>query len=291
MAQQQIPPDTRLVDGKNIINSNATDAQMRLSGAETHAGRTDNPHGVTAAQAGAAPSAHDHDSRYYTETEVNDLLAARDVERDPVRTARIFEDFASGAGGASGNQGSLGWTYVNGTFSPTIAEAGRVGVFRRTTSATAGTYATAFSHSNTNAGNLLGSESWSISWGLRINTNDIDTLVRAGLGVSVTDPPADCTYLEKSLGETNWYGVCRSGGVESRTAILAASTAGWAKLSARRVDATTVAFSVDGGAEVTLAVNTPTAPLLPYLAVLNTAAVDKSVDVDYMLLIVRGLSR
>jgi hypothetical protein len=34
-----------------------------------HASRTDNPHNVTAAQAGAAPALHDHDSRYYTRSE------------------------------------------------------------------------------------------------------------------------------------------------------------------------------------------------------------------------------
>ena len=40
-----------------------------------HTNRTDNPHSVTAAQAGAAPISHTHDERYYTESEANALLA------------------------------------------------------------------------------------------------------------------------------------------------------------------------------------------------------------------------
>lgn len=43
----------------------------------THTGNKNNPHGVTAEQVGAAAANHNHDSRYYTETEVNNLLAAK----------------------------------------------------------------------------------------------------------------------------------------------------------------------------------------------------------------------
>ena len=42
-----------------------------------HISNTNNPHKVTAAQIGAAPSGHTHDDRYYTESEVNTLLAAK----------------------------------------------------------------------------------------------------------------------------------------------------------------------------------------------------------------------
>jgi hypothetical protein len=38
---------------------------------DAHTSRTDNPHGVTYSQAGAAPTVHDHDDRYYTETEAD----------------------------------------------------------------------------------------------------------------------------------------------------------------------------------------------------------------------------
>lgn len=42
-----------------------------------HIASTSNPHGVTASQVGAAASGHTHDERYYTEDEVNNLLAAK----------------------------------------------------------------------------------------------------------------------------------------------------------------------------------------------------------------------
>lgn len=42
-----------------------------------HVSARNNPHGVTAAQAGAAPAVHDHDSRYYTEAEMDTKLAEK----------------------------------------------------------------------------------------------------------------------------------------------------------------------------------------------------------------------
>lgn len=47
--------------------SNNTDVDANT----THRGSTSNPHSVTYSQVGAAASSHTHDSRYYTETEIN----------------------------------------------------------------------------------------------------------------------------------------------------------------------------------------------------------------------------
>ena len=51
------------------------EALANVPAATAHLARTNNPHGVTAAQAGAAPISHTHDERYYTESEANALLA------------------------------------------------------------------------------------------------------------------------------------------------------------------------------------------------------------------------
>ena len=43
----------------------------------SHIGNTNNPHGVTCSQIGAAASGHTHDDRYYTESETDSLLAGK----------------------------------------------------------------------------------------------------------------------------------------------------------------------------------------------------------------------
>lgn len=45
----------------------------------THEGDSSNPHSVTYSQTGAAASSHTHDSRYYTESEVDALLSTLDA--------------------------------------------------------------------------------------------------------------------------------------------------------------------------------------------------------------------
>ncbi len=59
----------------------------------------------------------------------------------------------------------------------------------------------------------------------------------------------------------------------------------------RRVDASTVGFTVNDGTEVTATGNIPTATLSPFIAITNTTANAKSVDIDYFDLMVRGISR
>lgn len=60
MPQQTVDTSTTgdtIREGFVKVSGNATDAEGRLASGENHAGRKDNPHGVTAAQAGAVPIA------------------------------------------------------------------------------------------------------------------------------------------------------------------------------------------------------------------------------------------
>lgn len=57
-----------LVTESGRIDTNA-------SNLSSHIGNTSNPHGVTYSQIGAAPLSHDHDDRYYTESEIDTLLS------------------------------------------------------------------------------------------------------------------------------------------------------------------------------------------------------------------------
>jgi hypothetical protein len=54
-------------------------ASSTITGSDisTHISDTSNPHSVTYTQVGAAPASHTHDDRYYTETEMDALLDAK----------------------------------------------------------------------------------------------------------------------------------------------------------------------------------------------------------------------
>ena len=84
--------------------------------------RTDNPHGVTAAQVGAAAAEHTHDERYYTETEIENksylqksggtmtgaLTAAADAAPT---TAKVRNSSLHSAETTPTQNGAIAWTY------------------------------------------------------------------------------------------------------------------------------------------------------------------------------------
>ena len=66
-------------------------------------------------------------------------------------------------------------------------------------------------------------------------------------------------YFERLAADTNWFGVGRVSGVQTRTDTGVALIADWFNLKMRRVSDTVVAFSVNGAAEVLVSSNTPIA--------------------------------
>ena len=74
----------------------------------------------TAAEVGASPSGHTHDDRYYTETEVNNLMASKQDASSAINTGNIGSqsvNYANSAGSAPAAGGTADCTYsldVNG---------------------------------------------------------------------------------------------------------------------------------------------------------------------------------
>jgi hypothetical protein len=65
-----IPDENGTVTQAHLSFNTATQSELN-----SHTNDSTNPHNVTAAQAGAAPASHNHDGRYYTESEINNLLS------------------------------------------------------------------------------------------------------------------------------------------------------------------------------------------------------------------------
>lgn len=87
-------------DDFNRIEGNAQylkDTKVDETEFNLHANNKNNPHNVTAAQVGAAPSSHTHDNRYYTESEMNTKLTAK-VDKPTSATSGNIAVFDGGPG-------------------------------------------------------------------------------------------------------------------------------------------------------------------------------------------------
>jgi hypothetical protein len=230
-------------------------------------------------------------SQTETDLGVNDTKAVTPLKlRSAVLTAlRIFDDFISGSV-ISGEVGSLGWQFTT-IVANLASSAGRVGVIAVDSSAVSGTYSVMYVRSQPTIGVVVGSDTFDLTFALRLQQTDADTLVRFGMGNDATaNPPANGIYIEKLAADTQFFGVTRSGGVESRTAALATADTSWHKFRIRRLDATTISFSIDGGVQTATA-NIPTTHLQPFVAIRSNTTTQKRIEVDYVDLQVTGLVR
>lgn len=96
--------DTRLTDARTPVAhthpaAEVTDFDAAVT-SSTHAGRVDNPHAVTAAQAGAAPAVHTHTLADVTDSgalAALDTVGAAQIDADAVTTPKIINDAVTNA--------------------------------------------------------------------------------------------------------------------------------------------------------------------------------------------------
>lgn len=210
---------------------------------------------------------------------------------DPLTTLVFVDDFIGGTA-TTGQIGTQSWSFAGGTVSGFLGAANHPGILRRDTSATISTLAYLRQLISTGNHPFLAAELFDLIWIFRLNVNDANTRVRIGLsGDITTDAPAVAIYLEKTLVDTQWFGTVRNASVESRTAALATVDTGWHKIRIRRIDASTVGFTFDANAEVTLATNVPATGLHPGTQIFNNEAAAKTLDHDLFVLRIPGLVR
>jgi hypothetical protein len=219
---------------------------------------------------------------------IDDVEAEIAEEIDPLAVLDISDDFLGGGSATSGSIGELGWIFAGGTFAVGSAPAGHPGVYRRDTGAV--TTTTAYARLTSN---LRPSDLFDETWEFRLNTNDADTRVRMGLSSDwATDTPVAAIYVEKKLADTEWFGAARAASTETRTAALDTVDTDWHTARMRRTSASAVAFSIDGGAEVSVSTNVPTTDAVYIgMQIFNNAAASKTVDLDCFRMRVTGLER
>lgn len=194
----------------------------------------------------------------------------------------LFDDFLFGST-ESGEMGELGWGFTNGTWAITAAVANHPGIAQRTSTAVAGTVASTFTGGGGGTVSLLGSQIDEQNWVILLLTTSTDCDYRFGFFADVTaNPPTHGAYFEKLSTDTNWFGVNRLSAAQTRADMsVAAAAATWFSLKIRRVDATTMAYSIGDGEEVTIATHSPNGVSLAFgFQIIPTTANARSVNVD-----------
>lgn len=171
-------------------------------------------------------------------------------------TATVLRDDFLFASTETGEIGDLGWGFTNGTWNLINPVAGYPGIARRASTAVSGTVASIFTGGGGTSVVIRWDQFDEQTWVIRPVTADADYDIRVGLFSDLTaDPPSNGVYVERLAADAAWYGVTRAGGTQTRSASLGAFAADWVKIKIRRIDATTVGFTVDGGTEVTQTAN------------------------------------
>ena len=206
-----------------------------------------------------------------------------DASRLDLTAAPVFFDEFIVGSTEGGEMGEMGWNFTNGTWTITTATANHPGVARRASTAVSGTVASVFTGGGGTAVSILGSQIDEQSWIVSLVTSSTNCDYRFGFFSDVTaNPPTHGAYVEKLTADTNWFGVNRLSSAETRADLgVAAAASTWFKLKIRRVDATTMAYSIDGGSETTIATHSPNGVSLAFgFQIIPTTANARSVDVD-----------
>jgi hypothetical protein len=222
----------------------------------------------------------------------NEGVTDIDVYHDPVNSSFEYDDFPSGTG-TSTQIGKFGWVATAGAVSVPFAVAGHPGLILLSTGTGAGTYVNMRASTNTTTGPLSAGDTFDVTWIVRLNTNDADTTARVGLGTSpAADPPDEGIYFEKLGADTNWFRVTRSAAIQTRNDTGVAASTDWIRFRLRRIDASTIGFSVNGGAEGTHTTNVPAAGVNPFVAIYNNAAAaNKTITIDWFSQLITGMTR
>ena len=199
----------------------------------------------------------------------------------------VQDDFLAGIA-SSGSVGSLGWNSTGSVISA-ASTGNNPGQYLLQTTAAISTVARINFHTSNIYAPALNHQ---ITWIVKLNNNDANTTLRLGAQNSVgADPPNDGIYFEKLDADTNWFCVTRSGGVQTRTDSGIAVTTSFVTFQFTR-NSSGVMWKIDSGAVCgTHTTNITTTLLSPIVFIINSAAANKTVNVDYFQMILNSLSR
>lgn len=205
-----------------------------------------------------------------------------------------YDDFSTGSTG-SGNVGKLGWALTNGTITyVNPPPAGRVGIARRTSSATANQVNAFYPRLTATAGIFLADALWDVTFIVAFVTPNANLIARIGLADTPDgNPPTNGAYFEKLAADTQWFGVTRAASSQTRTAQMGTvPTTTYQRFRVRRISSTQIGFSIDGGTETVATATLPGAVgSQPFFQITPTTTTAQIADIDWAQFGVTGLNR
>lgn len=194
--------------------------------------------------------------------------------------AIIQDEFLTGAA-VNGQVGSLGWN-AGGTIASGTSTTNNPGTYLISTGAVSGT----IGRINMFGSNVVNFNNNQLAtYVYQVNTNDANTTIRIGTSNTWgSSPPASGIYIEKLDADTNWFCITRAGGVETRTDSGIAVNTSFVSTSLIR-NSSGVLYTI-GGVSVcgTHTTNIPSGLGGYGIQIVNSAAVSKSITVDYFSL-------
>jgi hypothetical protein len=202
----------------------------------------------------------------------------------------LKDEFATGTT-SSGAIGDLGWTLGHGASpaNPSVAietaTGDHPGVITVTCDA-ANTGTSGMILQGT-AGKMIDPDDmFEVIFLVKFNTNTsvFYSLGLSGSAASTFTPSNGICFQTYDLGggTLRWVGKTIKAGTPSTTADFSAPDTSWHRFRIRRIDTTTIGFSMDGGPEKVITTNIPDTGILnPYIVFSNGSAAGKDFTLDY----------
>ncbi len=203
---------------------------------------------------------------------------------DPLTAAILVDEFFSQSI-ESGEIGQLGWSFTNGSIVAATAEQNHPGIVTRRSGVTANLVSSFYLGSSGTATQLRYSDWDSITWVFRASALNSDVAYQLGLMTAFGAlAPTAGVYLERLSTEANWFFVSRNASVQTRVDSGIVFGTGWVKIRLRRIDASTVGYSINGGAEIVIATNAPAAATLMAtgMQMVQTGTTARDVLIDFV---------
>jgi len=218
---------------------------------------------------------------------------------DELTRTYIKDDFVGGSVALfAGEIGELGWfgnqLGSGAVESPamTTADVGHPGVKRLTTGATLNSQA--FIHlPSTSAFNLfLVDEAFDLRFVVNLRQDDTNTKAAFGLGTTPAPPALSGVRIEKDFSDTDWHAFTGNASSTTRVSLGAVTAGGWERFRIRRVPGG-IGFTRNNNPEVTIATTILASGTGVTISVYleNNATSSKQLDVDFIDLLVSGLTR
>ena len=141
---------------------------------------------------------------------------------------------------------------------------------------------------------MLASASFDCVYIVELNQTDANTTFRLGVAdAPYTNPPTNNgVYMEKLTSDTDWFFVTRAAASQTRVDSGLAADTNFHRWRVRRINSTTVGFTLDKGAEVTQTSTVPGATAVgPFFQAVTTAAAAKTYTVSFFSCLITNLGR